>query len=181
MTAIRDAGVQDAAAIARVHVETWRSAYAGIVPAQHLAGMSIERRAVKWDEMLRSPRPGWFAVVAQTSAGEIIGFASSGPERSGDPLHQGEIGALYILRQHQRQGIGRRLVAAAAAKLRAQGMPSMLIWVLADNASRGFYEALGGRYLRERTIQIGGADLPELAYGWDDMRMLIRCVAPEGS
>jgi hypothetical protein len=49
----------------------------------------------------------------------------------------------------------------------------MLVWVLADNPARGFYERLGGRYLRQKPIEIGGIDLFEAAYGWDDIRVLI--------
>jgi hypothetical protein len=52
-------------------------------------------------------------------------------------------------------------------------MNSMLVWVLRDNPSRGFYEALGGEYVREQAITIGGANLIELAYGWPDTMALL--------
>jgi len=48
----------------------------------------------------------------------------------------------------------------------------MLVWVLAENPNRRFYESLGGRFLRSTTITLGGADLEEWAYGWDDLRGL---------
>jgi hypothetical protein len=42
-----------------------------------------------------------------------------------------------------------------------------MLWVLADNPTRGFYEALGGRLLGEQPIQIGNDSLAEVAYGWE--------------
>jgi hypothetical protein len=32
-----------------------------------------------------------------------------------------------------------------------------------------FYERLGGKYLRDQTIEIGGVPLKELEYGWEDL------------
>ena len=52
------------------------------------------------------------------------------------------------------------------------GMPSMLIWVLAKNPSRAFYEALGGQRVYEKQIVIGGETLVEVAYGWRDIHSL---------
>ena len=43
MSLIRPATLEDAPAIARVHVDTWRTTYAGIVPDEHLAKLSYER------------------------------------------------------------------------------------------------------------------------------------------
>ena len=48
----------------------------------------------------------------------------------------------------------------------------MLVWVLADNPSRHFYEALGGQYVSAKQIEIGGAMLDEVSYGWRDIRVM---------
>jgi hypothetical protein len=53
----------------------------------------------------------------------------------------------------------------------------MLVWVFAANPCRAFYEALGGRYVREQEITIGGAQLREVAYGWSDLRGLAERIA----
>jgi GNAT superfamily N-acetyltransferase len=98
--------------------------------------------------------------------GQIVGFVSGGPERSGDSLYSGEVYAIYILPAHQRKGIGRLLIREAVQALLAQGFSNMLIWVLSDNPSRTFYEALGGEFVREQPIQIGAQTLTEAAYGW---------------
>ncbi len=169
---IRLAQPTDAAALARVHVDTWRSAYQGIVPDEHLASLSYEARAKRWQETLSAADGPGFVYVAQDGNGNVAGFATGGPERSGDPTYRGELYAIYLLADYQRKGFGRRLVAAVVNRLMQMGFDSMLIWVLTQNPSRKFYEALGGQPLREKEIVIGGATLTEVAYGWLDIRPL---------
>lgn len=45
---IRRAIGDNAPAIARVHVDGWRAAYAGLMPVEMLAGLSVEERALRW-------------------------------------------------------------------------------------------------------------------------------------
>ena len=46
----------------------------------------------------------------------------------------------------------------------------MLLWVFKDNhPARRFYESMGGEYVEQKTITIGGTDLMEVAYGWKDI------------
>jgi len=165
---IRPALVADAAGIARVHVDTWRAAYQGLINAETLNGLSVEQRAERWQAQLEAPAPKSFLLVAE-QAGSVIGFASGGCERTDDPLYRGEIYALYLRPENHRQGIGRRLVEAGAQALLENGLPSMLIWVLRDNPSRRFYEALGGQHVREQEVEIRGQMLWEVAYGWRDL------------
>ena len=49
------------------------------------------------------------------------------------------------------------------------GIGSMMLWVLKDNPTRGFYEHLGGVEDREQSTEIGSASYFEIAYGWPDL------------
>ena len=170
---IRLAQLDDADGMARVHVDSWRAAYKGIIPAEHLASLSYEQRTARWRDNLAAPaKAGAFVYVAVNDAGRIAGLAGGGPERDGDPNYQGELYAIYLHTDYFRQGIGKRLVATVAERLTRDGMASMLVWVLAQNPARRFYEALGGAYLYDKRVTIGGADLIEVAYGWQDIRAL---------
>ena len=185
---IRQAIDSDAGGIARVHIDSWRSTYAGIVPAEHLAALDYHERVARWHRILADRRQNAF--VAEDADGRIVGFASGGPERSGStaasgtascsddpqidsggpepstaPEYSAELYAIYLYDSGQRQGVGRRLVAALCSWFLSRGWHSMLTWVLADNPSRGFYEALGGAEVRLETIAIGGTELVEIAYG----------------
>jgi L-amino acid N-acyltransferase YncA len=168
---IREAQISDAPAIARVHVDSWRSTYSGIVPADYLARLDYGQREQEWCDRIRAKRERQFISVAQ-EAGEIVGFASCGPEGSGNPTYDGELYVIYILEEHQRQGTGRLLVSHLASGLLQAGMESMLVWVLADNPFRRFYERLGGQPVAEQSVSIGEVELEEVAYGWRDIRIL---------
>jgi GNAT superfamily N-acetyltransferase len=163
---IRPATPADAEAIARVHVQSWREAYAGIVPDPVLETLSVERRTMMWLEITTTRTRSSFVYVAEDPTAGIVGFASGGAQRDKGIDYAGEVYALYLLQSHQKQGLGRQLFQAVIERLRAAGHQSILVWVLAQNLSRYFYEKMGGIYVTEKEIEIGGATLPEVAYGW---------------
>jgi ribosomal protein S18 acetylase RimI-like enzyme len=176
MATIRQAAVGDAAQIARVHVESWQTTYRGIMPDSFLDQLSYERRAEYWVETLSNATGSQFMYVAEVDSGtpyaKIVGFAMGGPERTGDPDYQGEIYAIYLLKAYQRQGLGLGLIQAIVERLYHTDMHSMLIWVLAQNAARHFYEALGGQAVRTQIVTIAGINFDEIAYGWTDITAL---------
>lgn len=174
---VRDAVPADAAAIARIHVDTWHTTYAGIVPAAFLAGLSYAAREQAWSQTLSADLPAASMLVAETEAGVVIGFVAYGaPEREGSQNHRGEVSAIYVLEEHQRKGIGRRLFLEAVQHFSTYGITSMQLWVLKDNLpARRFYKSMGGEYLDKETITIGGAELEMVSYGWRD----IAEIAPE--
>ncbi|MEL6380901.1 MAG: GNAT family N-acetyltransferase [Cyanobacteria bacterium J06626_18] len=175
---IREAVHDDTTAMARVHVDTWRTTYRGIIPDEQLANLSYKKRENGWHQVLsNAPKDGNFIYVAEDELGKITGFASGGVERGGNPVYQGELSAIYILKSYQRQGIGRELVRAVAQKLSQMEIHSMLVWVLAENPACRFYETLGGQKVYEKEIERGGAKLIEIAYGWLNTANLQRHIA----
>ena len=171
---VREAKIADAPAIARVNVDTWRTAYRKIVPADYLANLSYEKRESNWQEILSNvKKTGDFVCVAENDSGEIVGFAAGGGERTGKYVYQGELFAIYILEEYQRQGIGRQLVGSVARKLAELSLNSMLVWVLGDNSACRFYEFLGGEKVEEEQTSRAGVILKEIAYGWKDIAVLI--------
>ncbi|HSF30839.1 MAG TPA: GNAT family N-acetyltransferase [Candidatus Tectomicrobia bacterium] len=168
---IRLAAMADVPAIARVHVDSWRTTYKGIVPDDYLTNLSYERRERLWHEVISAS--GSLVFVAEAADENIVGFAAGGRERSGDPLYSGELYAIYLLDSWQRRGIGRQLTMALVRRLIEAGLTSLLVWVLAKNPSRQFYEALGGRQVREKVGTTGGVQLIEVAYGWLDARAMV--------
>ena len=173
-TLIRRAELSDAPGIARVHVESWRAAYTGIIADEYLDRLSITEKTRERQQWLSYPPAGNVVLVAEVD-GEIVGFASCGRERTNHPLYTGELYALYIRPSHQGQGLGHKLVQESTKELLAQGHQALLILVLADNHSaRGFYERLRGRVVLETTFTTGVQTLPEVGYGWIDMRVLLK-------
>ena len=174
MALIRRARLADAPAIGKVNVESWRATYPGLVPDSYLLAMSEPASAERWRARLAAPAEAggvWVALERQLG---LVGFASGGPQRTAIAGHGGELYTLYLLDIAQGRGLGRRLMAAVAADLLANGVEGMVTWVLRDNPARWFYERLGGRRLGEQSICLGRSLLPEIAYGWRDLGELAR-------
>ncbi len=169
MVTIRPATPADAGGIARVHVETWRSAYRGIVADETLAALSVERRQAQWQRDLA--REAMLAFVAvEDEMGSVVGFVCGGAVREGLEGYDSELYGLYLLDAYQGQGIGRALVERLGRALIAAGYRSMALWVLKDKeSSRRFYERMGGKALFEKDFEIRGQPLQEVAYGWRDL------------
>lgn len=173
---IRGARRGDAAAIARVHVDAWRAAYAGTVPDEYLIGMTEQAQAKAWRRLLAARRRQETVLVAEVPGGveeagaaAIVGFGSCGPQRMRALLYSGEVYTLYVAPDWQGEGIGRRLLAALFRRLYENGVPDAVIWVLAANPARFFYEAMGGQRVAERQDSFAGAMLEETAYAWPDL------------
>jgi ribosomal protein S18 acetylase RimI-like enzyme len=171
---IRPARPDDAPAVARVHVDSWRETYAGLVPGDFLASLSYERREQMWKSGLE--HPGWKGVlfVAEDPEHGVAGFVAGGPPQEPDGEFSCELWAIYLLWAHQGKGTGGQLFRRFVEEMVSRGHSSMLLWVLAENhPSRRFYEALGGTLTdRRRTIDEDGVPLEEVAYGWHDLRAL---------
>lgn len=162
MTRVRRARRGDAAAIGALHVESWRDAYAGILPDTVLLRMSASAEGQKWAHVLAH---GETVLIAE-SGGRTVGFGSCGAARGTALDYAGEVYTLYVHPDYHGEGIGRRLLQEMFVALRRMGHRSAVIWVLQSNPSRYFYEAMGGTRVADRRERLWGADLPQVAYGW---------------
>ena len=173
-TSVRHATVNDARHIAEVHVAGWQTTYHAILPPSVLEALSVEKRELFWKEMLLEPRTDLITLVACDPAGQVIGFASGGAERTGRLPCDGELHAIYLLEAVRRQGLGTLLVRRLARELETRGFSSMAVWVLALNPYRKFYEGLGAAVIGEKETELGGQSFVEIAYGWPDLSRLQR-------
>jgi len=156
---IRTATAADVPALARLHVETFVQTHGG-------PGPSYEIRERQWRAMFAGNDGSWFCLVIERPAGGLVGFAKGEPYTDELPGFAGELNKLYLLRDYQRLGLGRRLVGHVARRFLSQGISSMLLFGEARNPSNGFYEALGAERLITPTGEFHGG------YGWRDLQAL---------
>ena len=124
---VRPAVLEDAVRLAEVHVQVWREAYAGVMPAEYLAGLD--------------PVPGAVVLVA-TAAGELVGMSTAGPSRDDPPDPPHELYAINVLAAHHGTGVAGRLFESALQA--TAGDAAVSLWVLAVNArARAFYARYG--------------------------------------
>ncbi|MHC0551926.1 hypothetical protein [Salinicoccus sp. CNSTN-B1] len=62
---IRKAHLKDAEGVARVHVDSWRTTYGGIIPDDYLNGLSYEQRTELWKNNIG--KKGNYVLVAENT------------------------------------------------------------------------------------------------------------------
>ena len=89
---VREAVEADVEGIARVHVQAWRESYKDFLSPEALAGLSVEERMRMWQGALAKPDQRARTLVAETGAGEIVGFAARRPRSSRSTCSTGPSG-----------------------------------------------------------------------------------------
>lgn len=161
---IRNAKLTDARDIARIHVDTWRDAYTGIIPGTYLKNLSKEGREVKWAESITRSTDGILVIIDEDE--RLIGWISFGSSRDEDAEDTGEVYAIYLESDHWSKGFGRQLMTEAEKRLGEKGFSEVTLWVLDMNTrARRFYEKAG--YVTDgarKTITFDNKTLIELRY-----------------
>jgi len=139
------------------------------VPSEYLASLSVEVRAQAWKEQLENPALTMFVAEDDRC---IFGFACGGKLRDKVAEFDAELFAIYLLHANQRQGVGTELLRRVAKTLHDLGFRSLLVWVLEQNPAVVFYQILGACTVAQKTIEIGGVQLMELALGWPSLSVL---------
>lgn len=163
-TRIRPATPADAQDIARIHADSWRSAYRGLLPQHYLDAMSPFTLRVRWQRRLRwnDSRPAerdsdvWVIELEQ----RVLGFSVLEPVMDDDDDlagFAGEVSMLYVDPEHTRQGLGHTLLERSLELLAEREYYWVVIWVLALNRpARAFYERAGlrpdGAYRQDRFV-----------------------------
>jgi ribosomal protein S18 acetylase RimI-like enzyme len=154
---LRDASAADIPSLAALHVRAFRQTHGG--------GPDVPLREQQWRSKFASGQL-LFCILLERE-GDLIGFASGQPHDSPElNEYRGELNKIYLLREFQRRGLGRRLLCAAAHRFIERGVNSMLLFGDAKSPSNGFYEAMGGERLHAANGAFHGG------YGWRDLQRL---------
>ncbi len=168
---VRAARAEDAAALAQIQVDSYRTAYAGLLPAEYLAHFTYAEQTQDWLDLLAGP--GTDLLMVAERADELIGYVLGRAGPTLWPTYDAEIVALHVRRAEQRQGVGRRLLAVLAGELRQAGCTAAVLSVLEGNSARAFYHRLGGIELGRQQVELGDDHTAvEIVYGWSDIAAL---------
>jgi hypothetical protein len=159
---------EDAAAIAALHIESWRSAYRNLIPDTFLAAPVVEDRLRLWTARMAADDEGPRSVMKAMHGPLMVGFACV--VRDADPAWGPLLDNLHVKPAFKGLGIGRDLFLAARgwAAAVATGRP-MHLWVIEDNAgARRFYDRQGGVVVERQIVEVtDGISTPALRYVWD--------------
>ncbi|MCR9255149.1 MAG: GNAT family N-acetyltransferase [Alphaproteobacteria bacterium] len=183
---IRPAEFDDAAGIARVQVEAWRTLYKDVLAEVVIDAMSDIRTAVFWSETIDDPEEGVLVLVATTPVIEngaekerIVGFLSGGPYRGAHRDTDAEIYTLYVETAFHRRGVATGLIRGGLANLRALGHRSCRVWARSEDAAAdSFYKSRGAVPTGTAEAEFAGSRIMETAYDWDDIGQALESMPP---
>jgi ribosomal protein S18 acetylase RimI-like enzyme len=170
---IRETKKSDAEPIARLHAESWRTAYRGALSDAYLDGPIEAERIDFWRSRFEKPAENQFVVVAE-SRRHIAGFvcAYGGHDRQWGTF----LDNLHVAPEQQRRGIGARLMVALASwSIKAYPGQGIYLWVLESNAAaQRFYEQMGGENAGvDVWTPPDGSALPKIRFAWPDTHALL--------
>ncbi len=178
---VREAVVDDAAALAQVIVDTFLHAHHGQIPEEvwqwrksnwtHAVAEKNWEKAIHAIAAGTSPRECIF--VAEEDTARIVGLAMGVHTESDSTGETGEICSLYVYPDYHRKGIGRLLLRSAGERMAQLGYLRLQIGTIeANQPARQFYAAMGGLVIKQRFIEDAGVQLQEVVYEWPDIRTL---------
>lgn len=169
--AFRPARDADCPALGRIQIDSYRSAYAPSFPPGYFDDMTYEEQEADWREWLRA-HPDDVLLVAEAE-GEVWGYVLARARHDIYPGYDAEVLALHVRVAYRSRGAGSALLHAAMEALRSRGCRSVMLWTLRDHAARQWYERLDGRLIGEKTDDVDGWPVTEVAYGWPDISELL--------
>ena len=163
---IRKARKEDLRAIVEISINSWQTAYRGIIDNEFLDNLNAEEIYQKRLKNYTKDR----IVIAELN-NEILGYCTY---RMGNHYENKfsdvdcEICALYVDQKYKRKGIGKKIVDYVINEFKENGCNQMIIWCLKDNyPSRAFFEKIGGIYCGEKATEIGNKEYEEAGYKYN--------------
>jgi GNAT superfamily N-acetyltransferase len=172
MLEIRPVTAGDVEVMARIHAESWRDAYRGILRDEYLDGDILSERQALWRARFQRPKPGQVGLLA-LSGTIAIGFAFAFPgahARWGTLLDN-----LHVLPSQRGGRVGTRLLHALTGHvMRHHPGEGLFLWVYELNTrTRMYYERLGAKQIERAEITApGGGTVAEWLYAWPDVEAL---------
>jgi ribosomal protein S18 acetylase RimI-like enzyme len=177
---LRPALAIDHALLASLHARSWQHAYAGLLPAGFLRDELDGFMAAKWAARLAEPAGTYCIAIAEVD-GVAAGFVCLWPQA--EPDKGVYLDNLHVLPAFQGLGLGRRLMAWAAAETQ-QGWPQqpMFLYVLAGNGgARAVYQRMGGFETIHQDVPMpGNVTLPVMQVTWQDVPGLQALLQQQG-
>jgi len=175
---ITDASKNDVESLAHILVSGWKDSYKNIVDQSWLDSLCEQDYQTKWQNWF--DKESWQVRLARTEKGQEAGFISFGKLKTPPPgmspirpLYSSEIYAIYLLKEYRSQGLGTKLMKAAADQLADLKHKSMCLWVLEKNKrALNFYKNNMGERCGKRDIEIGPSAAREVCFGWRDTKVL---------
>jgi L-amino acid N-acyltransferase YncA len=158
----RDATEEDIPELGKLHAITWAQTYTlGKSP-------NIKLRQYQWHKTFTEENDGsWFCILVVDKANKLVGFAKGKIYKNeGSSEQHGDLNKIYLLSDHQRLGLGKKLFGYVVKRFLSKGVNDMVLFGIPQNPSCAFHEAMGGERLHSEKGMFDGG------YHWTDLKKL---------
>lgn len=155
---IRKARKDDAKDIVFINVICWKESYRRIFPQDFLNNLDCHS-----SESIRKCESSINEYIVFEKDGEVVGMARYGKNKKRYDDSYGEIYALYVRPEFQKQKIGTKLVQYVFKKLK-NNYKYVLISTLKSNKANVFYQKIGGKLIGESNFELNGKVYKENIY-----------------
>ncbi len=155
---IREATEKDIVPLSQLHVKTWSDTYPMVMKPPSFA---IRER--QWRELFSNKERNWFVYIIEKKDGSLIGFVMGKFDEDGS----GNLNKIYLLREYQRLGLGKKMYCLVVKRFLSLGIKRMTVFAEASNPSCWFYEKMGGQKMRNADGSLNYGN-----YEWNDLGMI---------
>lgn len=168
---IRQAKIGDEKELAKIVIDSWKTAYRGIIEDDYLANLNYQEKEEKQRKHIteQDQRGSYIYVYEDDVINKILGFIILGPPQEKEMVNfDMEIYALYVEMNNKYRGIGTKLINFAKNKMILLGHKNIFLWCLSDNLSGiRFYKKMGGVILKEKDLVVGNQSVKDMALGFN--------------
>lgn len=172
---IRKPRLNDASQIVQINLMCWKENYKNIINQSFLDNLDYQKRLMLRKSAIEEEKGIQLVACYRKN---IIGFCDAGIYFLKDnqkyikaPIKEdniGEIYAIYVHPNYQKQGVGKALFKEVRAMLKQKGLVPFYVWVLKDNKlAKKFYESQGGKLIVESLIRLGDKNYLQVGYKFD--------------
>lgn len=169
---LTNATIDDAEGIAFVNYTSWNETYRGLIDEVYLNSLTLGFYEKKWQRIINTRSAEGFTRVLKTAEGTLIGYCSGGRAREAFHKAEGEIYALYLLKQHQGKGLGAQLFLDGINQLQQFGHSSCSLFVLKDNPTVNFYRKFQPDIIEPAKVKIDQQEYDDLGMVWSDIKSI---------
>lgn len=140
---IRLAVENDCKELSKLKKLVWETTYRGIYPDEKLDNYDYEKNEETFRKIINNNDIELYVIE---SNGNIIGYMDYGKPSTPFRDYKQEIGLLYLLKDYQKKGIGKKLFLLAYSKMKNKGYNNFFVSCNKYNLqAQKFYESMGGK------------------------------------
>ena len=163
---IRNLEEKDIPSVVDIKINSWKTAYKGIIDDNVL---NLMNRDKKIEKIKSNYKENGFIVAEQNN--QVVGFCTyidSNKFTQDISYIDCELLSLYVKPELKYKGIGTKLVQFVINDFKGKNKTKMILWCLKDNEpSKKFYTKMGGKIIKERAIEIGEKEYLEVGFEYN--------------